>query len=870
MEGELIGRDEELSRLVRVMEERRRATVAVGDAGVGKTRLLAEVAHRAEQKGWVVRRIQGSASGRDIALGAVSHLLPAAAEDVATAFRALRARLGPAGSGGRVLLVVDDAHDLDEGSGALVHQMLLHEEARVVLASRNDARGPLSLRSLWQEDGVERVELRALDRRSTDQLIASVLGGPASTSLLDDVWQLSRGHPLYVRVALDAAIDRGQIERVDGRWTAPAGIGTDRLRDLVLARVHDLPHPAQDALRFLSIATSLRDRTLRALASDGVEPLAERGLVRSWVDDAAGRIHEIAHPLFADIVLAELSAGARSLLRHELAQGLLADERPSDDDLLRATLWLIDDVTTQPPTRAHEAASVAIRRGDWLATERIARWLLQGRPDSSLAGIALGRALAYQGRAAEADEVLAAVEPGDVAETADLALVRAHNLAFGLGQIGAALGLLASTADLVDDAARWRLQADRSLYSAIVGDFTETLVAARATLDDPRTPPGARCAASVNLTLAQAMTGQLDDFDSTIDVGLRLAQQHSAELPLAREQILIAGCAGWLIAGRVEQARAGALGELGDAAHAETDRPMAATWLAIIHGLDGHFGEADRWIERALAAYQRDDPFRLGSQAIGIGVLHRAQSGRLRPGDAAALDRAQDDAGDETRLRIWVDRARSWMLSATDPDLGASLAAEAGNRAIERDHVGWGAMTLHDLVRRGDPAGALTGLVRAAGSSSGAHLVDAMRDHAEAALAADPAALDEVGRRFSTMGASLLGAEAHAAAAELRARAGDEAGGRRSAFLAWRLLPVGAARTPPVRGLLPSLTEREADIAERAGDGASSRAIADELFLSVRTVDNHLHRVYRKLGLSGRAELRSLLDGDVEQSVGPD
>ena len=52
------------------------------------------------------------------------------------------------------------------------------------------------------------------------------------------------------------------------------------------------------------------------------------------------------------------------------------------------------------------------------------------------------------------------------------------------------------------------------------------------------------------------------------------------------------------------------------------------------------------------------------------------------------------------------------------------------------------------------------------------------------------------------------------------------------------------------------LTSRERDIATLAAQGESSKAIAARLFLSVRTVNNHLQSVYSKLGVTGRAPAR--------------
>ncbi|MBE9941513.1 helix-turn-helix domain-containing protein, partial [Cellulosimicrobium cellulans] len=54
------------------------------------------------------------------------------------------------------------------------------------------------------------------------------------------------------------------------------------------------------------------------------------------------------------------------------------------------------------------------------------------------------------------------------------------------------------------------------------------------------------------------------------------------------------------------------------------------------------------------------------------------------------------------------------------------------------------------------------------------------------------------------------------------------------------------------------LTERELDVALLVVQGASNREAADQLYLSVRTVEVHLGRVFRKLGVRSRVELTVL------------
>jgi DNA-binding CsgD family transcriptional regulator len=56
------------------------------------------------------------------------------------------------------------------------------------------------------------------------------------------------------------------------------------------------------------------------------------------------------------------------------------------------------------------------------------------------------------------------------------------------------------------------------------------------------------------------------------------------------------------------------------------------------------------------------------------------------------------------------------------------------------------------------------------------------------------------------------------------------------------------------------LTRREREVAGLAAQGRTNRDIADELVVSVRTVENHLQRVYAKLGVGSRDELRVALE----------
>jgi DNA-binding CsgD family transcriptional regulator len=233
-------------------------------------------------------------------------------------------------------------------------------------------------------------------------------------------------------------------------------------------------------------------------------------------------------------------------------------------------------------------------------------------------------------------------------------------------------------------------------------------------------------------------------------------------------------------------------------------------------------------------------------------------------GDPDAADRAlrqRDELppfgflGPEQQLAdAWAAVARRRPRNAVEHfRRAAGDAAATGHRSAES----W---LLHDLVRTGggDASGRLAELARDCDSP----LVSARARHAAATHAGDANELARVADDFETMGAVLLAAEAAAGAAEAFRRAGDQraatAASRRSSGLA---AACEGAATPGLfrADTVVPLSGREREIAMLAADGLSSKDIADRLYLSVRTVNNHLQSAYSKLGVSSRADLaRSL------------
>jgi DNA-binding CsgD family transcriptional regulator len=185
----------------------------------------------------------------------------------------------------------------------------------------------------------------------------------------------------------------------------------------------------------------------------------------------------------------------------------------------------------------------------------------------------------------------------------------------------------------------------------------------------------------------------------------------------------------------------------------------------------------------------------------------------------------------------------------------------AADRAAARGYRSCEAWLLHDVARLGDRASVATRLDGLAGQSEG-ELVSTYALHARSAAAGHAGDLVMATDRFEAMGACLLAAEASTEASQAYQDAGER---RASSALAQRAAALAAlcegastlGATAPV--MVVPLTPRERDIASFAAQGRSSKEIADQLFLSIRTVNNHLQTVYSKLGVSGRRQLAAAL-----------
>src|SRR5579863_8104630 len=305
----LMSRDAELAGIMtRLTEPEPAAFVLAGEAGVGKTRLAAEAAKSAAELGFATARAVASRSAAATPFGPFARLLPEAGRSPADLLGLLRqasdAILERAGPQRRLLLlVVDDAQLLDDGSAALVHQ-LVHERSCSVLASlRTPGPAPDPVTALWKDGLAERIELRCWTHKQTEAVLTNVLGGPVTAGTVRQLFQVSRGNALYLRELLIGAVESGTLTEAGGIWalrqplTAPG-----RLVELVAARLAGLAPGTVAVIELLAVGEPLGVQVLERITDPAsLEDAEAQGLVQVHQD---GRRIEarLAHPVYGEVL----------------------------------------------------------------------------------------------------------------------------------------------------------------------------------------------------------------------------------------------------------------------------------------------------------------------------------------------------------------------------------------------------------------------------------------------------------------------------------------------------------------------------------------------------------------------------------------
>ena len=844
-----IGRDDEVATIASMLIGGR-SVLLVGEAGVGKSHLAASVALQVAASGWSWEWIIGSPSIRSVRFGAIQHLIgqvPISAPHIPAlaAERHLRANAGDR----PVLLVVDDIDGIDDGSAAVVQA--LAASGIVVLATvRNAGAAEPAVLPMWKDEHLERVDVRALDPEHTATLVESFLGGPLDSASIDAITKLTLGNPLFVRELLADARAVGSLVESDGAWTSSARLSAhERVADLLAERFENLSSEEHEALELVALAEPLPLSVLqRVIDAAQLEALERAGLIALTAVGPA-RVVRASHPLLGDVVRSSATDIGTRRLSSMLAHSIFADDAPRTTDLIRAVTWSLDANESPPVDAVLVAAAAALSSFDGSTARRFIE--ASGNNDSATL-VLLGRALLLDNDPPGAVDALTRAEQTatDDAGRASAASIHAEVMLFGLGDRAEADQILADAfADVSELNARAAIASRMMLSAGLRGDFQPALDLGRDLLAESGLESAPRLSVLRMTTLAQMISGQTDGLAEDFDAGIPLALA-SLDIDPTTYSLLLVTKWMWLLDEMGVEATQREVVSARDA----TDRPaglssMYDSTFTLIDLFRGDGRSAARASARALA-----DP---SGEVVGISTLLQAQAAWVHAwsgNDELAMamhDAALGDPRTGPRERAYLGRARAAML-AHSGDLAGAVEECLTGSAESRGCRLWATWLLHDAVRFGR-ADAVRGQLE-----SEQHFVDTaftglMIDHAGALDDGDPMALLKVAESFATQGAILFAAEAFAQAASVE-RSPEESA--RSAQRAWTLFDrTNGIRSVPMDGLSRPLSERETEVARLAAEGVTSRVIAKHLFVSQRTVDNHLQRVYKKLGVGQRSDL---------------
>jgi DNA-binding CsgD family transcriptional regulator len=371
------------------------------------------------------------------------------------------------------------------------------------------------------------------------------------------------------------------------------------------------------------------------------------------------------------------------------------------------------------------------------------------------------------------------------------------------------------------------------------------------------------------LALGLAWSGRAEEAVEVAEACLEPGLVAADDAPVSVRWTVLARLSAYRMAGQLAQMEALATSEYTLAIRLHNTQAQGVTagalgWAALARG---RLATAAEHFRESAAVLAEADWTAVRSQSL-TGLTETLALAGDADGAAEALAEAGYDERPTTRWvgpRVivsgaWVAAARGEMSRAVEQFLHAAATARAtGQVAFEM-------LALHGAVRLGETQA--TERLRQLSTWVQGPLVQVAAAQGTALAAADGQALDQAARAWAGLTMWLHAAECAAHASRAHQLAGSPRRAAASAARAEGYLencdgprPIGLTLTLAA----PTLTRREQEVALLAQSGLSSQAIAERLYLSVRTVDSHLARTYQKLGITSRRELGAALASPAHQ-----
>ena len=853
----LTGRGEELRVLGEALaHSEHKGVVVAGQAGVGKTRLSRAAADAATRSGWAVRRIAGTATGQALTLGAFTRWADVGDASPLALARTVFAGLTGGTDGAPLLLLVDDAHLLDDLSALIVHQLVIQDVARVIATIRTGYPAPDAVTALWKDGQLRRLELQPLSRNETDHLLDTVLDGPVSVEAAERMWTLSRGNVLFLHHLVEHERESGRLDVVDGEWRLTATpLASPSLVELVEMQVGTVPDEVGEVVDLVAIAEPIDQGVLGALTDPRwIDAAEQRGLIT-----ADGDAVFVGHPLYGEIRISQCGPMRLARLRGRVATAMKAAE--GIDPLRLGLLWLESDLPPDVEILSR-AANIAASRIDLSLAERLAR--ASADADSSpFIRLHLAHILFLQEDGHAAEEILDTlssqelVVPGFV----DGVILRAANLLGPLRNPAASRVVIDDALRLGDAERAASLCTYRGVQLAMAAQPAETIDTMKRVAYERLDNHGRMLGRSAE-TIAFGDMGDVDQASQSANDGYRLLDEspldsfHGTGLSEFHSYALLA-------AGFVSEAAA-----VSERHHrANADLPGQTRTMAI--GAMGMTELARGDLLSALTCFRSaSDGFGDYGEISGLTyrfrILHTEALARSGAIDAAASSLV---ATRESRHPAYEYVEPGYLLASAwvaAVQGHAAKARELATRAAEfagaHGQLAREVVCLQTAAQFGDVSGA-NRLTELAAQVQGPRAPLAAR-YARALADDDAAALDVVSGDFEAMGDALAAADAAAQAATSHRRAGNRGSALTASARAHKIAKdCGDAVSPALAAARVPLpfTRREHEIATLLSRGLSNRDIAEAMSLSIRTVEGHIYQASTKAGVTSRTELSDLV-----------
>jgi DNA-binding CsgD family transcriptional regulator len=892
--------------LQRVRAGQSSVQVLRGEAGVGKTALLEYVAERASE--CRIARVAGVESEMELAFAGLHQLcapmldgldgLPGpqanalraafglqdgAAPDRFLVALAILSLLAGAAEADPLVCLVDDVQWLDRASAqalAFVARRLLAERIAMVFAVRE----PSDADELAGLPGLVVEGIADEDARS---LLASAMPGRLDERVRDQIVAETRGNPLAL---LELPRGLTPAELAGGFGLPDARPLASRVEETFVQRVRALPRETQRLL-LVAAAEPVGDVSLlwRAAERLGIRGDAGRPAEEAALIDLGIRVR-FRHPL----VRSAAYRAAHFRDRQEVHRALAEATDPDTDPDRRA--WHRAQAASGPDEAVagelERSADRAQARGGAAAAAAFLARAAELTPDPAGRGRRAVAAAQAKFDAAGSDaalELLATAElaPLDELQRARLERLRAE-IAFARTRGRDAPALLLDAARRLEplDAAMARethLEAiAAAMYAGRLGDKPGVREAAEAAQAAPAAPQPPR---AIDLLLDGLAT--------------RFTEGYSAGVPPLRRALdafrrvegLTARDARWLwLACRLAQ-------DLWDdelwyelatrglrvARDTGTLRvlPIAATYRASLHVHAGAFGAASSLIEESDAIIQATGMAPLKFASLMLAAWRGNEAEGLELIEAGRLEATARGEGMGLGVLEW---ATALLYNGRGRYAEALAAAQQG---CEQDDDGLFAWTLVELIEAGVRSGAtdatsaaldrLSERTRASGTDWALGIEAGSRALLSDRRDAEPLYREAVDRLARSRGVVHL-ARAQLLYGEWLRRENRRVDAREQLRVAYdRFDRIGAegfaerarrellatGETAPRRTVeaRDGLTPQEAQIARMASDRQTNPEIGAKLFISPRTVEYHLRKVFTKLDISSRKELRSALAG---------